>query len=124
MLISDFLQALLELELSASSDEAVRERIASLPPEVSEVALLSRLEGNELDTPFIELCKAIKEETAHMSEADRLFHQIIIIYLIIDMKQDFNWLVDRKVIPPPPLAEYECACAQKKAYKHGHCSKL
>lgn len=40
------LQALLELESSASSDEAVRERIASLPPEVSEVQLLSKLEGN------------------------------------------------------------------------------
>lgn len=39
------LQALLELESSASSDEAVRERIASLPPEVSEVQLLSKLEG-------------------------------------------------------------------------------
>lgn len=38
-------QALLELESSASSDEAVRERIASLPPEVSEVQLLSKLEG-------------------------------------------------------------------------------
>lgn len=37
---------MLELESSASSDEAVRERIASLPPEVSEVQLLSKLEGN------------------------------------------------------------------------------
>lgn len=36
---------MLELESSASSDEAVRERIASLPPEVSEVQLLSKLEG-------------------------------------------------------------------------------
>lgn len=40
-----FFQALLDLESSASSDEAVRERIASLPPEVSEVSLLSKLEG-------------------------------------------------------------------------------
>lgn len=39
------LQAVLELESSASGDEAVRERIASLPPEVSEVSLLSKLEG-------------------------------------------------------------------------------
>ncbi|CAH0729945.1 unnamed protein product, partial [Brenthis ino] len=39
--------ALLELESSASSDEAVRERIASLPPEVSEVQLLSKLEDKE-----------------------------------------------------------------------------
>lgn len=41
------LQALLELESSASSDEAVRKRIASLPPEVSEVQLLSKLEGKK-----------------------------------------------------------------------------
>ncbi|KAI8426078.1 hypothetical protein MSG28_005038 [Choristoneura fumiferana] len=40
-------EALLELESSASSDEAVRERIASLPPEVSEVQLLSKLEDKE-----------------------------------------------------------------------------
>lgn len=41
-------QALLELESSASSDEAVRERIASLPPEVSEIQLLSKLEGKPI----------------------------------------------------------------------------
>lgn len=40
----------MELEASASSDEAVRERIASLPPEVSEVQLLSKLEGKM--TPY------------------------------------------------------------------------
>ncbi|CAH2039438.1 unnamed protein product, partial [Iphiclides podalirius] len=43
----DLIKALLELESSASSDEAVRERIASLPPEVSEVQLLSKLEDKE-----------------------------------------------------------------------------
>ncbi|CAH2981437.1 unnamed protein product [Chilo suppressalis] len=41
----ELIKALLELESSASSDEAVRERIASLPPEVSEIQLLSKLEG-------------------------------------------------------------------------------
>lgn len=45
-MLHPYFQALLELESSASSDEAVRERIASLPPEVSEVQLLSKLEGN------------------------------------------------------------------------------
>jgi len=35
-----------ELENSASSDAIVREKIASLPPEVSEIALLSKLEGS------------------------------------------------------------------------------
>ncbi|XP_034831648.1 regulation of nuclear pre-mRNA domain-containing protein 1B [Maniola hyperantus] len=43
----ELIKALLELESSASSDEAVRERIASLPPEVSEVQLLSKLEDKE-----------------------------------------------------------------------------
>ncbi|KAM3966159.1 LOW QUALITY PROTEIN: regulation of nuclear pre-mRNA domain-containing protein 1B [Aphomia sociella] len=43
----ELIKALLELETSASSDEAVRERIASLPPEVSEVQLLSKLEDKE-----------------------------------------------------------------------------
>ncbi|CAH1638573.1 unnamed protein product [Spodoptera littoralis] len=43
----ELIKALLELEASASSDEAVRERIASLPPEVSEVQLLSKLEDKE-----------------------------------------------------------------------------
>ncbi|KAJ2943654.1 hypothetical protein O0L34_g16766 [Tuta absoluta] len=42
----ELIKALLELETSASSDEDVRKRIASLPPEVSEVQLLSKLEGN------------------------------------------------------------------------------
>lgn len=34
-----------DLEISASSDAVVREKIASLPPEVSEVNLLTKLEG-------------------------------------------------------------------------------
>lgn len=40
----ELIKALMELENSASSDAAVRERIASLPPEVSEVSLLNKLE--------------------------------------------------------------------------------
>lgn len=39
-----------ELENSASSDAAVREKIASLPPEVSDINLLARLEG-KVDYP-------------------------------------------------------------------------
>lgn len=37
----------MELENSASSDAVVREQIANLPPEVSEVAMLSKLEDKE-----------------------------------------------------------------------------
>lgn len=43
----ELIKALMELESSASSDEEVRERIASLPPEVSELQLLSKLEDKE-----------------------------------------------------------------------------
>lgn len=41
------IRALIELENSASSDAVVREQIANLPPEVSEVAMLSKLEDKE-----------------------------------------------------------------------------
>ena len=41
--------ALRELEHSASSDAAVRERIAKLPPEVQDVSLLEKIKGNNLD---------------------------------------------------------------------------
>ncbi len=38
-------QALEDLENSASSDAQVRERIAALPPEVSDAGLLNKVEG-------------------------------------------------------------------------------
>lgn len=41
----ELIRALQDLENSASSDATVRERIANLPPAVSEVSLLSKLEG-------------------------------------------------------------------------------
>lgn len=37
----------MNLENSASSDANIRERIASLPPEVSEISLLSKLEDKD-----------------------------------------------------------------------------
>ncbi|RZF39609.1 hypothetical protein LSTR_LSTR001130 [Laodelphax striatellus] len=40
----ELIKALVDLENSASSDAAVRERIASLPPEVSEINLLTKLD--------------------------------------------------------------------------------
>lgn len=43
----ELIKALIELENSASSDAIVREQIANLPPEVSEVAMLSKLEDKE-----------------------------------------------------------------------------
>ena len=43
------MKALQDLETSASSDAAVRERIAALPPAVSDVNLLSQITG--MSTP-------------------------------------------------------------------------
>lgn len=43
----ELIKALMNLENSASSDANIRERIASLPPEVSEISLLSKLEDKE-----------------------------------------------------------------------------
>lgn len=43
----DLIQSLVDLENSASSDAAVREKIASLPAEVSDVSLLDRVEDKE-----------------------------------------------------------------------------
>ena len=42
----ELVKALSDLENSASSDAAVRERIAALPPEVSDVSLLEKLTGD------------------------------------------------------------------------------
>ncbi|XP_005175234.1 regulation of nuclear pre-mRNA domain-containing protein 1B [Musca domestica] len=43
----DLIKALISIENSASSDAVVRERIANLPPEISEVSCLSKLEDKE-----------------------------------------------------------------------------
>ncbi|XP_075161780.1 regulation of nuclear pre-mRNA domain-containing protein 1B [Haematobia irritans] len=43
----DLIKALISIENSASSDAIVRERIANLPPEISEVSCLSKLEDKE-----------------------------------------------------------------------------
>ncbi|XP_059612901.1 regulation of nuclear pre-mRNA domain-containing protein 1B [Phlebotomus argentipes] len=43
----ELIKALIEIENSASSDAAVRERIANLPAELSEVSMLSKIEDKE-----------------------------------------------------------------------------
>lgn len=43
----ELIKALIEIENSASSDAAVRERIANLPVELSEVSMLSKIEDKE-----------------------------------------------------------------------------
>ncbi|XP_055841982.1 regulation of nuclear pre-mRNA domain-containing protein 1B [Episyrphus balteatus] len=43
----ELIKALMELENSASSDAIVRERIANLPPEISEITCLAKLEDKD-----------------------------------------------------------------------------
>lgn len=43
----ELIKALIKIENSASSDAVVRERIANLPPEISEIGCLSKLEDKE-----------------------------------------------------------------------------
>lgn len=42
----DLARTLLDLENSASSDAAVREKIAAFPPEVSDVTLMEKITGD------------------------------------------------------------------------------
>ncbi|XP_031636981.1 regulation of nuclear pre-mRNA domain-containing protein 1B [Contarinia nasturtii] len=49
----ELIKALINLENSASSDANIRERIANLPPEVSEIALLSKLEDKDAAAKLI-----------------------------------------------------------------------
>ncbi|KAK9502466.1 hypothetical protein O3M35_011242 [Rhynocoris fuscipes] len=57
----ELIKALLELENSASVDVAVREKISKLPPEVSEVKLLSKLEDKEAALKLAERVNAALE---------------------------------------------------------------
>lgn len=49
----ELIRALLNLENSASSDANIRERIASLPPEVSEISMLAKLEDKEAASKLV-----------------------------------------------------------------------
>lgn len=49
----ELIKVLLSLENSASSDANIRERIASLPPEVSEIGLLTKLEDKDAAAKLI-----------------------------------------------------------------------
>ncbi|KAG4067453.1 hypothetical protein HA402_009690 [Bradysia odoriphaga] len=61
----ELIRALTELENSASSDAVVREQIANLPPEVSEVAMLSKLEDKEQAAKL----------AAQVNEAAKILHE-------------------------------------------------
>lgn len=92
----------MELEHSASSDEAVRERIASLPPEVSEVSLLSKLQGKM--TPNFRMLTALR--------------------LILELKADYNWFIANGVVPPPRLSDPgPCTCPKPEPNDPGPSNK-
>ncbi|XP_073977794.1 regulation of nuclear pre-mRNA domain-containing protein 1B isoform X1 [Rhodnius prolixus] len=59
--VDELIKALLELENSASVDVAVREKISKLPPEVSEVKLLAKLEDKETALKLAERVNAALE---------------------------------------------------------------
>jgi len=61
----ELIRALIDLENSASSDAVVREQIANLPPEVSEVAMLSKLEDKEQAAKLV----------AQVNEAAKILHE-------------------------------------------------
>ncbi|KAJ6633866.1 Regulation of nuclear pre-mRNA domain-containing protein 1B [Pseudolycoriella hygida] len=67
----ELIRALIDLENSASSDAVVREQIANLPPEVSEVAMLSKLEDKEQAAKLViqvnEAAKILNEYNARLS---------------------------------------------------------
>ncbi|XP_029169032.1 regulation of nuclear pre-mRNA domain-containing protein 1B [Nylanderia fulva] len=61
----ELIKALMDLENTASSDAGVRERIASLPPEVSEVSLLANLADR---TAADQLSAAVNEAAALLAD--------------------------------------------------------
>ncbi|XP_033211487.1 regulation of nuclear pre-mRNA domain-containing protein 1B [Belonocnema kinseyi] len=61
----ELIKALMDLENTASSDAGVRERIASLPPEVSEVSLLANLADR---TAADQLSVAVNEAAALLAD--------------------------------------------------------
>uniref|UniRef100_V5HF20 Putative regulation of nuclear pre-mrna domain protein n=1 Tax=Ixodes ricinus TaxID=34613 RepID=V5HF20_IXORI len=85
------IKALADLENTASSDAAVRERIASLPPEVSDASLLDKIvdreSGKQLAEQVEEACSLLAEYNSKLTQeledrkqvsqmlADFTFHQ-------------------------------------------------
>ncbi|XP_054286875.1 regulation of nuclear pre-mRNA domain-containing protein 1B isoform X1 [Macrosteles quadrilineatus] len=84
----ELIKALQDLETSASSDAVVREKIASLPPEVSEVNLLSKLEDKAAAE---RLAKQVNEAVGLMAEYNtRLLNEMEDRRKLAQMLQDFK----------------------------------
>ncbi|XP_064467042.1 regulation of nuclear pre-mRNA domain-containing protein 1B-like [Ornithodoros turicata] len=66
------IKALTDLENTASSDAAVREKIASLPPEVSDASLLDKIQDREsadrLSRQVEEACSLLAEYNSRLSQ--------------------------------------------------------
>ncbi|EEC10593.1 conserved hypothetical protein [Ixodes scapularis] len=70
--VSLLIKALADLENTASSDAAVRERIASLPPEVSDASLLDKIvdreSGKQLAEQVEEACSLLAEYNSKLTQ--------------------------------------------------------
>lgn len=62
----ELIKALLDLENSASADANIREKIASLPPEVSELSVLSKIEDKDA---AIKLANQVSSRSGSFREA-------------------------------------------------------
>lgn len=86
----ELIRALMDLENSASVDVAVREKISKLPPDVSEVKLLSKLEDKEAALKLaervnsaVELLTDYNNRLAHEMEERRRVMQMLRDYTVL-----------------------------------------
>lgn len=93
----ELIRALTELENSASSDAVVREQIANLPPEVSEVAMLSKLEDKE---------QAAKLAAQVSTDKQKFFFSCLV-------NENFETFSSRSMKPPKSSTNTITVCAQK-----------
>ncbi|XP_071496787.1 regulation of nuclear pre-mRNA domain-containing protein 1B-like [Diadema antillarum] len=81
-------QALRELENSASSDAAVREKIAKLPPEVQDISLLEKIKDKEAAE---ELSSVVNEAVSMLSEYNsRLSAEMIQREAVMKMLKNYR----------------------------------
>ncbi|KAL1129187.1 hypothetical protein AAG570_013717 [Ranatra chinensis] len=83
----ELIRALIDLENAASVDVAVREKISKLPPEVSEVKLLSKLEDKETALKLAERVNAAVELLTDYN--NRLVHEMEERKKITQMLKDY-----------------------------------
>lgn len=86
----ELIRALMDLENSASVDVAVREKISKLPPDVSEVKLLTKLEDKEAALKLAERVNAAVELLTDYN--NRLAHEMDERKRVVQMLRDYTIL--------------------------------